>query len=106
MIKVHFPIRADVTLNSRAHWSHKARKAREHKDIVGWMLKNRAPPTPPFVIRLIRVGPRRMDQDNFVTSLKAVQDGVAAWIGIDDGKLTWEYEQLSGPYGVIMEIDE
>jgi hypothetical protein len=54
----------------------------------------------PIAITLWRVGPRRLDPGNCEASFKAVQDGVADALGIDDGdpRLTWRYEQASpGP---------
>jgi hypothetical protein len=48
-----------------------------------------------------------MDGDNSIGSLKAVRDGVADALGIDDGdpRLTWEYRQETGPFGVRIYLD-
>ena len=57
---------------------------------------------PPCVITITRIGPRKLDSDNLAGSAKHVRDGVADWLGIDDGdeRLTWEYAQRSGGAGV------
>ena len=104
-MKIVFPVMANISLNSRVHWSVKSKRAREQRQIVGWILKGRQRPEPPFVIRLTRVGPKRMDDDNAIGSLKACRDAIAEWIGIDDGILTWAYSQRTGPYMVEMEIE-
>lgn len=75
------------------------------RDTVGWMLKGRVPPVPPMVIHLTRIAPRMMDKTNYVTALKAVEDAVAAWIGIDDSKLDFRMHQRKGPTAVQMRIE-
>jgi hypothetical protein len=48
-----------------------------------------------------------MDSDNSIGSLKSVRDGVADALGIDDGdpRLTWEYRQETGPFGVRIYLE-
>ena len=55
-------------------------------------------PEPPLTITLTRIGPRTLDDDNLAGGFKHVRDGVADWLGIDDGdkRLTWRYEQRKG----------
>lgn len=53
----------------------------------------------PIRITLTRVSPRRLDgHDNLRSAFKAVADGVADWLGIDDGDpmLQWTYAQRAG----------
>ena len=94
-----------MSMNSRAHWAVKARKVREQREIVGLILRRREPPVPPMVIHLTRVSPGLMDDDNSITALKACRDAIAAWIGIDDGLLKFEYAQRKGPWSVEMRIE-
>lgn len=64
-------------------------------------------PTWPVNVRLIRIGPRQLDQNNAIETLQAIQDGVADWLGVDDGdetKVQWEYAQEKGQYGVRIEV--
>lgn len=51
--------------------------------------------TGPLVVRLVRLGPRELDDDNLAASAKHVRDGVADWLGRDDGDGTvrWLYAQ-------------
>ena len=41
----------------------------------------------PVTVTLTRLGGRKLDPDNLANSFKHVQDGVAAWLGIDDGDI-------------------
>lgn len=38
-----------------------------------------------FAVTICRISPSPLDKDNVHGALKAVQDGTAAWIGVDDG---------------------
>jgi len=50
---------------------------------------------------------RRMDSDGVASALKAVRDGIADALGIDDGnsRITWIYGQERGEYSVRVEIE-
>ncbi len=49
----------------------------------------------PAIVTLKRIGPRMLDDDNLRSALKAVRDGLADVIGVDDGdaRYRWTYEQ-------------
>ena len=49
-------------------------------------------------VTLTRIAPRKLDCDNLRGALKAVRDGVADWLGVDDGseRITWKYAQERG----------
>ena len=58
---------------------------------------------------LTRIAPRQLDGDNLQSAFKATRDGVADWLGIDDGdkRLDWQYRQRSGGakvYAVELEV--
>lgn len=58
-------------------------------------------------IRIVRLSPREMDDDNLRGALKASRDGIAKALWIDDGdpRIQWEYAQeKSKTYGVRVEI--
>lgn len=65
---------------------------------------------PPYIITITRVGKRVMDDDNLAISAKAVRDGIAEELGIDDGdrsKCRWVYEQEIGKqYAVKIRIEQ
>lgn len=95
-------------MNSRAHWTFKAKRASEQKQLTAWMLKGKTPLPPPVLVHLTRIAPRLMDDDNSQTSLKAVRDAVAIWLGIDDGNredIRFEYYQRKGPYAVQLKVE-
>ncbi len=65
--------------------------------------------SPHPVIRLTRIGPRPLDDDNLAAALKAVRDGVADGLGFPDDAdpaLHWVYNQRArgGKYGVRIQI--
>ena len=53
-------------------------------------------PRPPFICRLVRIGPKRLDDDNLASAFKAIRDDIADFFGVDDGDTTairFEYGQ-------------
>jgi hypothetical protein len=62
-----------------------------------------------YEITLTRIAPRKLDTDNLTRSLKAVRDGIADALRIDDGneRLSWHYRQEKRKlkeYSVIVEV--
>ncbi len=51
-----------------------------------------------MAVRITRIAPRRFDDDNMARAAKAIRDGVADWLDIDDGdsRVTWLYAQERG----------
>jgi hypothetical protein len=50
-----------------------------------------------------------LDGDNLQSAFKATRDGVADWLGVDDGdpRLDWQYRQRKGAakvYAVEIEV--
>ena len=109
-VLVVLPLRIVSEANSREHWAPKAKRAREQRGATRLVLKASAtPPGPPVVVTLTRIAPRRLDGDNLQRACKAVRDGVADWLGIDDGseEVTWLYRQEKGKprqYAVKVEV--
>mgnify|MGYP001586779957 CR=1 FL=1 len=61
----------------------------------------------PLLVDLVRVGPRRLDDDNLAGALKHIRDGVAAALGVDDGdtaRVTWRYGQRQDRQAVGVEV--
>ena len=59
-------------------------------------------------IGLVRVAPRRLDDDNLAAACKALRDGIAEALGVDDGSptLRWSYGQEQGrPSAVRVTIE-
>ena len=108
MIETTIPIKAVSVANLRLHWAVKAKLAKAHRSASKAGLASVAPVAPslPLTVILTRLGPRTMDTDNLASSLKAVRDGVADWLGVDDGhpSLDWQYRQRKGGYAVEVEV--
>jgi hypothetical protein len=61
----------------------------------------------PLVVRITRLGGRKLDLANLGPALKATEDAVALMLGIDDGDPRWQVEfhqEPGGPYGVRLEL--
>jgi len=97
--------------NRREHWVVRYKRAKSHREATYWHLYaafgKRKLPTP-LTIHLKRIGPSLIkDGDNLQSGLKAVRDGVADWLGIDDGNpgLRWEYlQEKAKTHGVVVII--
>lgn len=107
------PIYARSEPNTRGHWSARHKRAAEQRAATGLMLNlarwaitetlNADPAKQSrLTVTLTRVRPikpkaRALDTDNLAASLKAVRDGVADAIGLDDGspRLVWRYAQAT-----------
>lgn len=109
MIRVVLPIRIVSVANVREHWAARAKRSKLHRETAHLMLRRLAPPAPPVTVTMTRIGPRTLDTDNLSSGCKAARDGVADWLGVDDGDLrvTWKYGQTKGKpseYGLIVEV--
>jgi hypothetical protein len=62
-------------------------------------------------VTITRIAPCELDDDNLAGSAKAVRDGVADWLGVDDrtkrSGVVWKYEQARDgrAYGVGIRIE-
>ena len=94
------PLRIISEANSRDHWRTKAGRAKLHRATARAMLQQHSRPqhTGPVSITLTRISSRKLDDDNLASGFKSVRDGVADWLGINDGseRLTWRYAQRKG----------
>ena len=99
MIEVCLPLKIVSVANLRLHWAVKAKLAKKHRQSAFNALAGlAAPPAPPCTIVLTRVAPKPLDGDNLQSAFKAVRDGVADWLGVDDGhkQIDWQYFQRPG----------
>lgn len=93
--------------NRREHWASRARRVKQHRTAArsamqayGNMLYARSgfrliSECEHIYVTMSRAGVRRLDSDNLSGSFKAIRDGIADAIGIDDGDdmYTWTCEQ-------------
>ncbi len=113
-MRVELPIKTVSENNIKGgHWGKRAGRTSSQRDVTRLALQAHfgKPPAPPLVVLLTRIAPRKLDGDNNQGALKAVRDGVADWLGIDDGAdcVTWTYGQEQGApkaYAVRVEVSE
>lgn len=105
-------LRIISTINRREHWTVRAKRNREQRKLAwGTMAECRVPQPDAAIITLERRYPNHlkpMDSDNLAISFKAVRDGIADYLGIDDGsaRLLWRYTQTPAVrWGVNVTIE-
>jgi len=112
VIDVLLPVRTWSEANLRTHWGKRARRAKKQRQAARLLVRAARPALPvsgAIAITLTRIAPRVLDTDNLASGLKAVRDGVADALRLDDGssRLTWRYAQEKGKpreYAVRVEI--
>jgi len=106
MIEVRMNMKIVSVANMRLHWAAKAKLTRDQRTRTRMSLAAVAQSfgveVLPVTVVLTRIAPRRLDGDNLQSGFKAVRDGVADWLGVDDGSslIDWQYAQRSGGSGV------
>lgn len=111
MIEVEMNMKIVSVANLRLHWAVKAKLARDQRTRTRMSLAAAAQSSGlelPLTVVLTRVAPRRLDGDNLQSGFKAVRDGVADWLGVDDGNglIDWQYAQrAAGPKVYKVEIE-
>ncbi len=109
-MKYHIPIELPSLANSRLHWRRMTSLKRGQRWATHISMKkcreSAAVPALPLVVTITRHGPRKLDDDNLAAACKYVRDQIAEEVGMDDGSplYTWVYKQVTGPYGVDVEI--
>jgi hypothetical protein len=78
------PLRLESKANAHVHWRRLAQKAAVQRFAAKKCLTFGLEPGGCRVVRLVRISPRELDSDNLAVSLKAVRDGVADALGVDD----------------------
>lgn len=100
--------------NVRMHWRVRMARTQAVRDSVtealyaeDWTLQAPSERTP-WDVRLVRLGPREMDDDGVVSALKGVRDALAAFVGVDDKQrrlVRYSYDQRpSKEWGVEIHI--
>lgn len=95
---VALPIRTISEANTRSHWAARAARVKRQRTVVALTLRAMRLHVP-CVVTLTRVAPSSgLDDDNLRGALKAVRDGVADALGVDDRHpgVTWLYGQRRG----------
>lgn len=98
------------SLNAREHWRVRSSRVKRERQAAHWRMLDAKRPPLPVVVRLVRIAPRALDDDNLQGVFKGIRDGVADAYGIDDkdrARIRFEYEQERGAphqYGVRIEV--
>jgi hypothetical protein len=108
------PVKTVSELNRREHWTVRADRTRTHREAAFFAAAFVCGDAElwrrhvPLVVHMTRVGTSRCDSDAVPGACKHVRDGIADWLGIDDGRddlVTWEYAQeTAGFYCVRVTI--
>jgi hypothetical protein len=103
---VEWPMVLPSVANMREHWATKAKRVKAQRmatatvlaaNGASWKLRHLRPKER-LAVRLTRIAPRELDDDNLVSAMKAVRDSVAAYFGLDDRsvRIRFEYAQAKG----------
>ena len=94
------PIHIVSEANSRDHWRKSSARKKMHRGCAHEIMRRHPAPATdgPVTITMTRIAPRTLDDDNLASGFKATRDGIADWLGIDDGskRLRWVCEQRKG----------
>ncbi len=96
--------------NVRGHWAKKAARVKAQRNRARAEALAAAQAVGlPVVVTLTRIAPSSgLDDDNLRGALKAVRDGIADALQVDDRdpRVTWRYDQQRGAeYGVMVEME-
>jgi len=108
-MRLELPLETRNESNQRGHWAVKARRTKAQRQATALAAKVPARSLGAVLeVRLTRIAPRQLDSDGVPAALKAVRDGLADALRIDDGSplVLWTYAQETGPYAVRIEVDK
>lgn len=105
---VWLPLRTVSEMNVRTHWATRAKRMKTARRTAAALCPTASLPC---VVTMTRHSAGTLDDDNLRSALKAVRDGIADRLGVDDASpaVQWRYEQAAckrGTYGVSVEIEE
>jgi hypothetical protein len=99
VIQFEIPVRTVSESNGREHWARKARRVSLHRGTARILARSYCADFDlPAVVRIARVAPRELDDDNLRGALKAIRDGIADAFGVKDNdpRIEWQYAQERG----------
>lgn len=106
------PIKTVAGQNAREHWRERARRVAKERSMARGAVLQHLPAKRllPCTVTMTRVSAGELDDDNLSGAFKAIRDGVADALGIDDRdkRVRWKYGQAKcgrGEYGVIIQFE-
>lgn len=105
LTRIEIDIRPEA--NERDHWAAKAKRTASHRRAtlaIHWQdiadARALLAAGTRLVVRLTRIAPRMLDDDNLAGGFKAMRDGIAQRLEIDDRdpRVDWRYAQESGTH--------
>lgn len=114
-IRWSLPIRLESAANlHESHWRQRADRVKRERMLASMVCRTNLPDRWHEVwsratVTLTRSAPRELDSDNLASAFKAIRDGIADALELNDAdpRLTWRYEQTRGrprEYSVQVEI--
>ena len=105
---VWLPLRTVSEMNVRTHWATRAKRTKTARRTAAALCPAASVPC---VVTMTRHSAGTLDDDNLRSALKAVRDGIADRLGVDDAdsRVEWKYEQAAckrGEYAVHVRIEE
>lgn len=101
------PMDLQSEANSRQHKAEASGRVHAQRFAALCALRSRHPVRPPLpagvvVVRVVAPPRKFFDSDNVARAAKAVRDGIADYLRVDDGdaRLLWAYEQEEAPPGL------
>ena len=99
----------------RQHWAVKNKQREVVKEEIeralleqDWEPMGKPTALTPWTVRLVRLGPREMDDDGVVSALKSVRDAFAKFVNVNDKHkhiIRYTYDQEpSREFGVRIEV--
>ena len=98
MIDVTIPgLRLVSEANARGSWHGGASRAAKQRSVVALVFRTLRCAIP-CNVRIVRIAPSRLDDDNLARAAKAVRDQLAEWLGVDDRdeRVSWTVAQAKG----------
>ena len=112
---ITIPIRTYSESNMNEHWRKKHKRKKDQQQAVRYfLLPHRTKLKLPLNVKLTRLAPRTLDDDNLIAAFKYIRDAIADVIvpGLQAGRadnvegLTFHCSQEKSPvYGVLIKFD-
>lgn len=113
VLSVELPIRTFTEANLHEHHMQRHKRMGDQRPTVAMAMRANANArgikvSLPCTVRTWRLAPAELDTNgNLQTALKAVMDGIADWLGINDRdpRVKWECDQVKrAQYGILVEV--